>query len=78
MCVLGYCLFPLLCGSIVFKYAKEYLFWELKIGILIFIYLWAVFSSISFMGDIVGQDKKMLGVYPNLLFYFSLCCLLFL
>jgi hypothetical protein len=76
--VLGYCIFPILVGSIIFKYLKEQLIWPIKLGVLIFIYLWAVFASISFMGDILGQDKKMLGVYPMVLFYFSLCCLLFL
>jgi hypothetical protein len=41
-------------------------------------FIWACFSSLSFMGDIVGEDKKGLGIFPICLFYFAFSCYLFL
>jgi hypothetical protein len=41
-------------------------------------FLWASTSSIAFMGDIVGQEKKGLSVYPIYLFYFAFTCYLLL
>jgi hypothetical protein len=41
-------------------------------------FVWSSTSSIAFMGDIVGQDKKGLALYPMYLFYFSFTCYILL
>jgi len=40
--------------------------------------LWACFSAAAFMGDIVGIDKRGLGLFPVCLFYFSFSCYILL
>lgn len=78
LCVLGYCLFPILFVSIIFDCFRSHLnfFWQIFISIGSCV--WACFCSLSFMGDIVGNDKKGLGIFPICLFYFSFSCYLFL
>lgn len=43
----------------------------LKVIIAIISFIWSCFSSISFMGDIVGEEKKGLSLFPICLFYFA-------
>jgi hypothetical protein len=49
-----------------------------RLGIAGGAFIWSSTSSISFMGDIVGQEKKALAVFPIYLFYFAFCCYLLL
>ena len=78
LCVLGYCLFPVLAASIIFSYLHSILNLYMRLGIGGGAFIWSSTSSIAFMGDIVGQDKKVLAVYPIYLFYFCFCCYLLL
>jgi protein YIPF6 len=78
LCVLGYCLFPILIASILLSYLQTVLNLYIRLGIGGGAFIWSSTSSIAFMGDIVGQDKKVLSVYPIYLFYFCFCCYLLL
>jgi hypothetical protein len=78
LCVLGYCLFPILVASIILNYLSWMMNLYIRLGVGAGAFIWATTSSIAFMGDIVGQDKKMLAVYPIYLFYFTFCCYLLL
>lgn len=66
VCVLGYCVAPLNVASL-FCFL-----WNNKIYqfILVFLaFIWATRASVGFMAQLVHQDKRLLAVYPILLFY---------
>jgi len=74
VCVLGYCIFPILIGAVGIT-VVEFLFelpFIINMGICGFAFFWAFVSSVGFMGQLVPEDKKVLAVYPVLLFYLSL------
>jgi len=50
----------------------------IRLGIGAGAFVWSSFCSMAFMGDIVGQDKKGIAMYPMYLFYFTFCCYLLL
>jgi hypothetical protein len=41
-------------------------------------FVWCCFSSLAFMSDIVGNEKKGLALFPICLFYFAFTCYLLL
>ena len=41
-------------------------------------FFWCCFSSLGFLGDIVGNEKKGLALFPICLFYFAFTCYLLL
>ena len=48
------------------------------IAIAFIAYVWCCFSSVSFMSDVLGKEKKGLGLFPIFLFYFAFTCYLLL
>ncbi|EGR33033.1 hypothetical protein IMG5_063190 [Ichthyophthirius multifiliis] len=70
LCVLGYCIFPIVIASIIitaFKFiVQNFIYKLIVVGIS---YLWSSTSSIAFMSSILPQEKKVLGVYPIFLFF---------
>ena len=78
LCVLGYCLFPILLCSILYYFLKSYLNFGIKLLMAGGTFVWCCFSSIAFMSDIVGNEKKGLALFPICLFYFAFTCYLLL
>ena len=75
VCVLGYCVFPILVVALVIMILKSYLTGGMFLIRALLVaggFLWSTFSSIGFMGALVEPNKKMLAVYPVFLFYLFL------
>ena len=77
LCILGYCIFPVIIGgAIVLIFIPANIALIVKLGICLGAFFWSSSSSISFIGDIVKDDKKLLAVFPIYLFFFGCCYLL--
>ena len=76
--VLGYCMFPILLASIIYYFLNDKLHFTLQLIITGGACIWACMSAAAFMGDIVGIEKKGLGLFPICLFYFSFSCYILL
>ena len=76
--ILGYCIFPILLASMINYFFKSYFKFGIKVAIAFIAYIWCCFSSVSFMSDVLGQEKKGLGLFPIFLFYFAFTCYLLL
>lgn len=75
VCVLGYCVFPLVISAIlcaVFPYRlAKFLF--VGAG-----FLWSTTASVGFMSDVVAEDRRALGLYPVWLFYITIAWMILL
>lgn len=70
VCVLGYCLAPLALASIILRVMSFVWANHIVEAIIVFIaFGWATRASVGFMGQLLPEDKRLLGVYPVLLFY---------
>jgi len=76
--ILGYCIFPILLASMINYFFKNLFKFGIKVAIAFGAYIWCCFSSVSFMSDVLGQEKKGLGLFPIFLFYFAFTCYLLL
>jgi hypothetical protein len=76
--ILGYCIFPILLASMINYFFKSLFKFGIKVAIASGAYIWCCFSSVSFMSDVLGQEKKGLGLFPIFLFYFAFTCYLLL
>ena len=76
--VLGYCMFPILLASIIYCFLKDKLYFTIQLIITMGACVWACLSASAFMGDIVGIEKRGLGLFPICLFYFSFSCYILL
>jgi hypothetical protein len=66
-------------ASILLNYLpKVILTVPIRLAIAVGAFIWSSTSSLAFMGDIVGQEKKGLAAFPIYLFYFAFCCYLLL
>eukprot|EP00301_Raphidiophrys_heterophryoidea_P005517 c12306_g2_i1.p1 GENE.c12306_g2_i1~~c12306_g2_i1.p1 ORF type:complete len:209 (+),score=37.59 c12306_g2_i1:38-628(+) len=66
VCVLGYCIFPLLLASIVCLLWGNMIF---RFLVTSSSFIWATTASVGFMAQMVPPDRKALAVYPVVLFY---------
>ncbi len=66
VCVLGYCIFPLNVASVLFFFVSNWVFRVLVGGVC---YVWATRASVMFMGAMVEEKRRLLAVYPVVLFY---------
>ena len=66
VCVLGYCIFPLNVASVLFFFVSNWIFRVLVGGAC---YAWATRASVMFMGAMVEEKRRLLAVYPVVLFY---------
>eukprot|EP00298_Acanthocystis_sp_HF-20_P000020 c10017_g1_i1.p1 GENE.c10017_g1_i1~~c10017_g1_i1.p1 ORF type:complete len:186 (+),score=33.37 c10017_g1_i1:51-608(+) len=66
VCVLGYCIFPLLVASFVCLFWSNIIF-HLIVTLLAF--GWSTTASVGFMRTMVPPDREALAVYPVFLFY---------
>ena len=78
MSVLGYCMFPILLASIIYYYLGEKIYFTLDLIITFSSCIWSCLCASAFMGDIVGMDKRGLGLFPICLFYFAFSCYILL
>jgi len=69
VCVLGYCLFPLVVAAIIGLFVQT-IFIRLPIAIAAF--GWASYASIGFLAEVHLSNRRALAMYPLFLFYFSI------
>jgi len=73
VCVLGYCVFPLLLACIAIYFIFEfYNHVAVRLGVAAGGFVWSTAASIGFMAGLVPADRKALAVYPVFLFYLVL------
>lgn len=72
VCVLGYCVAPLVVASLVVQLVGLWWVHWLVVGVAL---VWSTKASVGFMAVMVPGEKRALGVYPVLLFYFSIAWL---
>ncbi|EGF83989.1 hypothetical protein BATDEDRAFT_84709 [Batrachochytrium dendrobatidis JAM81] len=72
VCVLGYCIFPLVAVSIITWVLPFFL----KFILVIAAFAWATFASLNFMGNVNLDKKRILAVYPIFLFYMTIAWLI--
>jgi hypothetical protein len=71
VCVMGYCMFPLVVAAVVIAAValagyNGILFRGL---LMLLTFLWSSWASVGFMGALVHPSRKLLSVYPVVLFY---------
>ena len=75
ICLLGYCLFPLTLAATInlilcmFITNVPFMVKMIYVGIA---FVWATYSSIHFIKEMVPEDRKELAMYPVCLFYLFL------
>ena len=67
VCVLGYCIFPLVIASIVAMFVPYII---VKGPVVLAAFFWSTTASIGFLGETNLQNRRILAVYPIFLFYF--------
>ena len=70
--MLGYCLFPLTLASIINVFIGGYCPFLVRVIYVGFAFVWATYSSIHFIKEMVPEDRKELAMYPVCLFYLFL------
>jgi hypothetical protein len=66
ICVLGYCIFPLVIASYMALLVDGFI----KLVCIIFALGWSVYASLGFLSDRVIESRRLLSIYPIFLFYF--------
>jgi len=70
LCVLGYCIFPLVIAAIVSTFVRIL---AVRVPVVLGGWAWAVWASTNFLdGTKIESQRVLLAVYPILLFYFIL------
>lgn len=72
VCLLGYCLFPLVVVAIICAFVKIKL---VRILVTLGCLVWASAATIPFIGNAVPKGRRALAVYPVMLMYVSLAWL---
>ncbi|KAI8925237.1 hypothetical protein BC831DRAFT_461868 [Entophlyctis helioformis] len=72
VCVLGYCVFPLVAVSLV-TWILPFL---LKFVLVAVAFAWSTFASLNFLGDVNLENKRLLAIYPIFLFYMMIAWLI--
>jgi len=69
LCVLGYCMFPLCVSSLLFLFVRH---WFIRIPVSIVTFGWASYAANVFLSNSVKTDRKVLTMFPVVLFYLFL------
>ncbi|KAI9018791.1 Yip1 domain-containing protein [Phycomyces nitens] len=71
VCVIGYCLFPLVLASVISIFVK--LVW-VRIPMALVTFAWSTYASVGFLSEsqVHLNNRRALAVYPLCLFYFSI------
>lgn len=74
VCVLGYCMFPLVLAATVIAICAVAGFSPIVFRgpFVLACFFWASWASVGFMGALVPRNRKILSVYPVVLFYLIL------
>jgi hypothetical protein len=72
ICLLGYCLFPLNIAALINLIIGSYVPFFVKMIYVGIAFVWATYSSIHFIREMVPADRKELAMYPVCLFYLFL------
>ncbi|TPX37443.1 hypothetical protein SmJEL517_g00746 [Synchytrium microbalum] len=67
ICVLGYCIFPLVLTSIISLFVPYVIFRFVFVGIA---FTWSTYASVGFLDNVQLNNRRILAVYPIFLFYF--------
>lgn len=76
VCLLGYCVFPILVAGILIKIPLVWVPKFVKLIIMGVGIAWGSLSSVGFVAAMTTEDKKFLIVYPVMLFYITLSLLI--
>ncbi|KAF4663639.1 Yip1 member 6 [Perkinsus olseni] len=76
VCVLGYCVFPLVISAIVCFFVKNYRI--VKLLVVLAGFVWSTGASVGFMSELVPADRRALGVFPVWLFYATIAWIILL
>ena len=71
ICLLGYCVFPILLGAIINRIIESYANWA-KVICMVLAVMWSCFSSVGFISTLTLPEKKFIISYPVFLFFTSL------
>ena len=71
-------MFPILLAAIIYYFLNDKLHFFLHLIITMAACVYSTFCAAAFMGDIVGIEKRGLGLFPVCLFYFSFSCYILL
>lgn len=71
MCVLGYCVCPLVIAAVLGLLSRAAL-WRTPLVLLAL--AWSCRASVVFMSEMVAQPRRLLAVYPVALFYAVVAC----
>lgn len=74
VCVLGYCLFPLVVASIINPIVGIRF---IKAIISAIAFVWSSYASVGFLGELNLEQRRILAIYPIILFYFILGWIIF-
>jgi len=77
VCVLGYCIFPLVLVALVMVFirgalGKSVISFAIQLVLTTCGFIWSTFSSLGFMAELVPPSRKYLAIYPMFLFYLIL------
>ena len=72
VCVLGYCLFPLVLAAFGNMMLHKWLPFFVRIIVVGVAFVWASYSSVGFISEMVVPEKKGLAAFPVFLFYLFL------
>eukprot|EP01138_Halocafeteria_seosinensis_P007726 gb/GECG01007894.1/.p1 GENE.gb/GECG01007894.1/~~gb/GECG01007894.1/.p1 ORF type:complete len:217 (+),score=19.92 gb/GECG01007894.1/:1-651(+) len=75
VCVLGYCIFPLVLASLVTPFIPIIF---LKMLIVLGTYLWCTRASVVFMASMVQESRRFLAIYPVCLFYLIISWMIYI
>ncbi|KAI1713543.1 yip1 domain-containing protein [Ditylenchus destructor] len=75
LCVIGYCLLPSVFGAITCKIFALFIHQRgtlhiLKLVLAGFGFVWSTYASMSFLSGTQADNRRLLGLYPVILFYF--------
>jgi hypothetical protein len=71
ICLLGYCVFPILIGAIINRLIGKKLA-VVKVIVIALAVIWSCFSSVGFVSSLTTPQKKFITTYPIFLFFISL------
>jgi hypothetical protein len=69
ICLLGYCIFPLDIAAILVRLVLYWIPAIFKLFIVCLSFLWSTRASVPFIAQNINPKKKMLAVYPVMLFF---------
>ncbi|KAF4653491.1 Yip1 member 6 [Perkinsus chesapeaki] len=76
VCVLGYCVFPLVISAMICFFVKDYRI--VKLLVVLAGFVWSTGASVGFMSELVPADRRALGVFPVWLFYATIAWIILL